>query len=96
MKRATLLRARLPQFHGMAALYQLDPPLQGHTHVVVSALQAPQHDRVSGGTTMHAETYVFGSDADGSVTAATELPGSTAGTLDHRTALLGAGYEVAS
>ncbi|MFD2024095.1 hypothetical protein [Promicromonospora aerolata] len=93
MKTATLLRTSLPQFHGMAALYRLDPPLQGHAHVVVSALEAPHHDPEAGGTSMHAETYIYGADADGVLADPAALPGSTAGTLDHRVVLLGAGYE---
>ena len=93
MKTATLLRTNLPQFHGTAALYRLDPPLQGHAHVVVSALEAPHHDPEAGGTSMHAETYIYGADAGGVLTEPTALPGSTIGTLDHREALLAAGYE---
>lgn len=94
-KTARLLKANLPAFHGVAHLFRLDPPLSGHEYVVVSALEAPQHDpKAPGGIRMGAETFIFGADQTGALTGAPELPGSTRGTLDHREALLGAGYEV--
>lgn len=95
MKTATLLKTSLPAFHGVAHLYRLDPPLNGHEHVVVSALEAPRHDPKRGGTAMHAETFIFAANEHGVLDYdMAELPGSTVGTLDHREALLGAGYEV--
>lgn len=95
MKTALLLKTNLPAYHGVAHLYRLDPPLSGHEHVVVSALEAAQHDpKAPGGITVGVETYIFGADADGVLTGDPELPGSTKGTLDHREVLLGAGYEV--
>jgi len=41
-----------------------------------------------------AETYIFGSDADGNVLDWGELPGSFQGGCDHAEALARAGYEV--
>lgn len=95
MSTATRIK-HLPSWSSNADLYRLDPPLQGHEFVAVSALEAPTHDpKAPGGVRTHLETYIFAADADGTVDPdMTELPGSMAGTLDHREALLRAGYEV--
>lgn len=66
-------------------VYQLDPPLSGHEYVVVSAAIVP----LSG-----PETYIFPSDAAGTVTAWGELDGSYRGGLDHAEAMRRAGYEI--
>lgn len=94
-KTARLLKANLPAFLGVAHLFRVEPPLAGHEYVVVSALETAQHDpKAPGGTRMGVETYIFGADQTGRLTGDPELPGSTKGTLDHREALLSAGYEV--
>lgn len=66
-------------------LYRLDPPLDGHEYVVVSAATVMGEP----------ETYIFPSDADGNVTSWGELDGSFKGALDHQAALRGAGYDLA-
>lgn len=71
-------------WNGVAKLYELSPPLEGHTFVVVSAV------RVLG----EPETYIFQANEYGEVTSWGELNGSMRGTLDHETALLNAGYRV--
>lgn len=94
-KTARLLKSNLRDFTGRAHLFRLDPPLAGHEYVVVSALEALQHDpKAPGGVREGVETYIFGADQTGALTGDPELPGSTKGTLDHREALLAAGYEV--
>ncbi len=82
--KATLLIDGLPGFSGEASLYALDEPLDGHSHVVVSATLAP----FSG-----PETYIFGADDKGEITEWGELDGSYRG-LSHATALQRAGYEL--
>ncbi len=91
-KIATRLRT-LPDWHGDAALYELDPPMAAETwrgpverrYVIVSAINHPD-----------IETYIFGCDADGAnVDYYSELEGSFQGGCDHVRALNGAGYEVA-
>lgn len=84
MATATFVRT-LDDWNGNAAVYQLDPPLAGYRHVVVSAVDAP----FSG-----AETYIFGCDGDGEVADFDELPGSTRGVLSHPTAAGRSGYEL--
>jgi mono/diheme cytochrome c family protein len=76
---ATLLLRNLPGYRGEAHLYRLDPPLDGHTDVVVTSTRAGR----GGGpvTVVHA--------ADG---AAAWLPGSARGAYGHLEALLRAGY----
>lgn len=90
-KIATRLRT-LPDWHGDAALYELDPPMAAETwrgpverrYVIVSAINQ-----------WAVETYIFGCDADGSNVDFSELDGSFQGGCDHVRALNGAGYEVA-
>ena len=53
-------------------LYRFDPPLEGHEHVVVSAVDS---------CWAH-ETYLFGADAEGAVRDFLELHGSQRGTTD--------------
>jgi hypothetical protein len=82
---AKRITKELTGWRGEARLYQLDPPLNGHKYVVVSATVVDY----SG-----AETYIFGADRDGRVTDWGELPGSFQGGTDHEGALRNVGYEV--
>lgn len=82
---ARLVKDNLSFSNGHAALYLLDPPLNGHVHVVVSAVD----DLFS-----YEETLIFPSDKRGNVIDCLALPGSYRGGLDHGEALRGAGYEV--
>ena len=66
------------------ALYLLSEPLEGHTHVVVSAASVLGRP----------ETYIFAADESGEITEWLELDGSMRGTLQHKDALAKAGYEV--
>lgn len=68
---------------GRAALYQLDPPHEGCTHVVVSSAVAPFTGP---------ETYIFPADENGDVIGLGPLGGSMRGTLIHENALNNAGY----
>lgn len=85
-KTATLVKPSIANMRGNARLYELSEPLNGHSHVVVSAVVA-----YSG-----PETYIFGADPAGEVVNWPELPGSFQGGMDHTEALNGAGYKVAS
>lgn len=94
MNKAIFLK-KLDGWNGDARLYKLLPPLpetdydgkvvKTHEHVVVSAVMAA----FSG-----PETYIFGSDGDGTVRDYAELDGSFRGGLNHEEALRDAGYEV--
>lgn len=82
----------LPDWRGDAAVYALSPALKNGfdriEHVVVSAVL----DKHLG---IH-ETYIFASDAEGTVSDYSELDGSTRDTLSHAEALHGAGYTIAA
>lgn len=83
-RRARFVR-ELPGFSGSASLYHMDPPHDGHDHVVVSA--AVIHF-------VGPETAVIPAREDGSVIDATRLLGSSVGTLAHADALSVAGYRM--
>jgi len=84
MNTATYIR-RVEGFKGDARLYRMEPLYEGSEYVVVSGM----HFTFSG-----PETYIFKSDADGSVETFVDLPGSFRGEIDHERALRNAGYEV--
>lgn len=84
MKTATFIR-NVENFPAHQSLYRLDPPHEGHEHVVVSSVVA---------TLSGPETLIFPADANGKIQSFSELPGSCRGTLDHIEALNLAGYEV--
>lgn len=83
MGTATLV-CRPSGFRGDVAVYRLDPALNGHQHVLVSAIN----------DSFAHETYIFACDAEGDVLSWSELPGSFRGDCDHEGALRGAGYNV--
>lgn len=64
--------------------FMLNPPLEGHRFVIVSASVVPYSGP---------ETYIFAADEEGQITGWTELEGSSSGSLDHVQALRDAGYE---
>jgi len=74
-----------PDSTASQAIYRLDPPLDGHNHVLVSAVTV---------ALCGPETYIFGSDENGNIEDWGELNGSYRGGLDHAAALKNAGYEV--
>jgi hypothetical protein len=82
-QRFAVLVRQIPTSFGEVRLYRLSEPLRGFEYVTVSAVS---HARP--------ETYVFGSDAAGSMSESYELPGSLPGVWDHRAALESAGYVV--
>lgn len=79
MKTATLINSRVSESGAQQRTYKLSKPLDGHSIVVVSAVNAP----FSG-----PETYIFPGDEDGKVTDWGELDGSYRGGLDHEEALM--------
>lgn len=81
---ATLVKDNLPNFMGRAQLWQVVPPLENNSYVVVSAVIA----MFSG-----PETYIFASNAEGKVNDWGELDGSFKGELNHEKALRMAGYD---
>jgi len=88
---------RLPSWRGDAALYKVEPPLDGNEHVVVSAVDlALRFPTYGDPRPMQIETYIFPADEHGEVLDYGELSGSMKGTLDHAEALRRAGYEVAA
>lgn len=89
---------RLEDFKGEAWLFRMEPPHEGHEHVVVSAVTPkptgiPAIDTLPG--ILDPETLIFPTNPDGQVTSWTELPGSFLGAMDIPRALRNAGYEVA-
>ena len=92
---ATFVKDVSENFTGSAALYQLDPPLEGYAW---DDEEAPKYDYVvvSATTAMYGgpETYIFGADDSGNIQEWGELPGSYKGGLNHVEALEGAGYSV--
>lgn len=96
MNVATLIK-RLHSWRGDAALYRVEPPLDGNDYVVVSAVDlALRFPTYGDPRPMQIETYIFAADENGKVEDYGELSGSMKGTLDHTEALLDAGYEVAA
>lgn len=85
MGTATLVKDGCVGFTGHASLYCMEPELQGHRYVIVSAT-----DHFDG----EAETYIFPASPYGEVTAWGELAGSHKGTFSHQAALELAGYEM--
>lgn len=85
MKTAKLLKTN-PQPGGPAdqKLWLLSEPLEGHTHVVTSAVTVLGEP----------ETYIFASNEEGLIEEWGELDGSFRGELDHEQALRNAGYMV--
>lgn len=71
--------------NGLQRLYKLNPPLETHKFVVVSAVYAAYTGP---------ETYIFPADEYGNVTSWIELDGSFRGDMDHETALKNAGYDL--
>lgn len=91
MTRTALFVQSLSGWRGDAALYRLSEPLEGYTHVIVSAAS------VALALGIETETYIFGARHDGRSWAVDdwcELDGSLKGTLVHADALAAAGYEV--
>jgi len=88
----------LDGFRGEAVLFRVEPPLEGHEYVVVSAVDIKPPTGVETPSFMQdyyiPETYIFGADPDGHVTAWGELPGSFKGAMDIPRALAQAGYEI--
>lgn len=75
--------------------YHLDPPLDGHQDVVVSAVVVnPGNPWIDFFGQYGAETYIFPANEVGEVTDWGELEGSFHGDLDHIRALENAGYVV--
>ncbi|SER51203.1 MULTISPECIES: hypothetical protein [Pseudomonas] len=89
MRKAKLLIDHLPKARGHQALYELSEPLDGHSLVVVSAIDYESH----GWKTL--ETYIFPASKDGEIIDYCELEGSIKGTASHAEALANAGYEIA-
>jgi hypothetical protein len=97
-KTFALVKDDLPNFRGHAALYRCDPPMSDDygyddehkptTYEYVIASTA----NVLGET----ETYLFGANADGSITNWAELPGSAKHTRSHAEVFGNRGYVAAS
>ena len=83
MNTATEIK-RLKDWRGDARVYRLSKPLEGFSHVVVSAANVP----FSG-----PETFIFGGTNEKGEVEWKELTGSFKGDLDHARALRDAGYE---
>ena len=83
--KAILVKDNLRNFTGHAALYRMEPPLDGREFVIASAANA----LYSG-----PETYLFPADADGRVIDWNEIEGSYRGGLSHAKAFASVGYSV--
>lgn len=87
----------LDGFRGEAVLFRMEPPLEGHEYVVVSAVhpKPPEGMNLTRYADMFTpETYIFGADPEGHVVDWGELPGSFKGAMDIPRALVQAGYEI--
>lgn len=73
-------------FCGEARLFKMEPPLEKHKYVVVSAVVA----EFSG-----PETYIFPANKKGEIKDWGELEGSQRGTLSHEDVLSDLGYAIA-
>lgn len=91
---ASLVKDNLRKFNGHAALYLLDPPLEGHAFVIASAIDIGKQFSKLSPSLSGTEVYLFPGDSGGHVIDWGELPGSMKGTLDHADALREAGYEI--
>jgi hypothetical protein len=76
---------KMQDWTGEAYRYRMEPPLEGHAYVIVSATVV----MMSG-----PETYIFPAEEDGEPTSFGELDGSKRGTLSHVDVLSALGYEV--
>ena len=87
---ATLIRANLLKFNGVAHLYRLDPPLVDYAETTRAEYVIVSATRVLG----RPETYIFAATPDGDVASWIEMRGSMRDTLAHADALANAGYEI--
>lgn len=83
--KATLLSNNIEGFRGHASHWKLDPPLDGHEYVIVSAVDA----FMSG-----PETYIFPSTEEPLIANWVELEGSERGYKDNERVLRQLGYEL--
>lgn len=95
MNTAVFVKNVEQQTRGDQRVYQLDPPLEGHEFVVVSAVDTSW---IYAGLEMppwggSCETFIFPSDGE-EITDYGELEGSLKGTMSHEEALHAAGYTV--
>lgn len=87
----------LDTFRGEAILFRMEPPLEGHRYVVVSAIDPKPPEGLNSlryTDMFQPETYIFGARPDGTVLDWRELPGSFRGSMDIPLALAQAGYEI--
>ena len=80
-------------FRGEAILFRMEPPLEGHQYVVVSAVH-PKPPDLRYTDMFVPETCIFAADPDGHVIDWHELDGSFRGAMDIPRALAQAGYEI--
>jgi hypothetical protein len=83
--KAILVKNILKGFARHAALYRMEPPLDGHGFVIASATSL---------TPTGPETYLFPADAEGGVVSWAKMDGSYRGGLSHAEAFAGAGYSI--
>ncbi len=86
---------RVVDWMGQADLYELDPPLNGHTMAVASTVDHVPSVRARGGTEWNVETFLFGVSGEKLEVDWDELPGSAWGATATE-ALSSAGYQVAA
>ncbi len=85
----------LDNFRGEAVLFRVEPPLEGHDYVVVSAINLEPFEGMEHYAHLsRPETYIFGARPDGVVLDWCELPGSFKDAMDISRALAQAGYEI--
>ena len=80
---AKKLKALTEDFSGDAAVYEMDPPFEGHQFVVVSGVRNQYAH----------ETMLFASDKDGKVTKWADLH-CVRNTQSHQEVLSGLGYTI--
>lgn len=78
------------------ALYQVDPPIEGHEYVILSTSYWKGSDLIRDliDETLVKETYIFPADKDGKISDWLELEGSQKESICHAEILLDAGYTI--
>ena len=92
----TAIEIKRLDWRGDARVYRLSEPLEGFSHVIVSAVTVSFMSPLEGflGGSGGPETYIFGCNKKGEKIDWKELEGSFKGGLDHARALRGARYEI--
>lgn len=85
MKATLITKNPAGRWTGDAALYRMEPPMEGNEFVIAS---------IPSGRFGECETYLFAADETGKCLSWTELPASQTNIKSHKQVLEDAGYQV--